>query len=99
MAGGDPYLWVHEDGGVQPNHVVALLDKVTPPGVLDVTLELDAEGALVVGGGEAAVNLGGLEHEAAAFGERYYGAEVNHGAGRAPGYGVGCVTRRYQLWG
>jgi len=60
---------VHEDGGLDADHVVAVLDESPPPGVADVALELDAKGAVVVGGGEAAVDFAGLEDEAPAFAE------------------------------
>ena len=54
-----------EDGGVEADHVVALLDHGAPPGVLDVAQHVDAERAVVVGGAEAAVDLGRGEDEAA----------------------------------
>jgi len=69
VARGDPDLWVHEDGGLQAYHVVAVLDEAMPPGVADVAFELDAEGAVVVGGGEAAINFAGLEYESPALAE------------------------------
>ena len=57
-AGGD------EDGGVEADHVVALLDHGAPPGVLHVAQHVDAERPVVVGGAEAAVDLGRREDEA-----------------------------------
>ena len=57
MAGGHPHLRVHEDPGVQPDDVVALLDHAPPPGALDVVLQLDAEGPVVPDGVDAAVDL------------------------------------------
>ena len=62
---------VHDDGGVEADHVVALEDHGTPPGVLDVALELGAERAVVPGAGQASVYLAVLEDEASAFAEGY----------------------------
>ena len=67
VAGGDPHLGVHEDGGLQADHVVAVLDEPLPPGVANVALQLDAQRAVVVRGREAAVDLAGLEDEAPAL--------------------------------
>ena len=78
VAGGVPDLRRHEDGGIEADHVGALVDEGTPPVVLDVASHFDAEGAVIVGGGEAAVDFAGLEDEAASLGEGYYGAEVCH---------------------
>ena len=78
MAAGLPGGGVHEDGGVESNGVVAVLEDGTPPGVLDVSLELGAEGAVVPGGVEAAVDFAALEEEAASLGE---GEEFFHGDG------------------
>ena len=78
VTGGVPDLWSHEDCGIEANHVGALVDEGAPPVVLDVASHFDAEGAVIVGGGEAAVDFTGLEHEAAPLGEGYYGVEVCH---------------------
>lgn len=72
VAGGLPDFGVHEDGGVEADdgEVVALVvDHGAPPGVLDVAFEFGAEGAVVPGGVEAAVDFAALEEEAAALGE------------------------------
>ena len=96
VAGGLPDAGVHEDGGVQADHVVALVDDGAPPGVLDVALELDAQGAVVPGGAEAAVDLGAGEDEAAAFAQRddgvqVYGLEVALGHPGSSGQGTPCT--------
>ena len=78
VAGGVPDLRRHEDGCVEADHVGALVDECAPPVVFDVASHFDAEGAVIVGGGETAVDFAGLEHEAAALGEGYYGIEVCH---------------------
>src|SRR6267143_4822557 len=56
---------VHEDRGVQPHHLVALMHEVAPPDALDVVLELDAERAVVPARAGAAVDLARLEDEPA----------------------------------
>ena len=69
VAAGDPHLGVHEDGGVQAHHVVALLHHGTPPEVLEVALEFHAQGAVVPGGVDTAVNLTALEDQPTALGQ------------------------------
>ncbi len=63
---------VHEDGGVEADDVVPQLDHRPPPGVLDVALQEDAEGPVIPGRPEAAVDLAGREDEAAPL------AQVDH---------------------
>ena len=70
VAGGLPGPRVHEDRGVERDHVVALLDHRAPPLGLDVVLQQHAVVAVVVGRAEPAVDLGGLEDEAAPLAER-----------------------------
>ena len=60
---------VHQDGGVEPLHVVAVVDDRAPPGALDVVLQLDAQRAVVPGAAEAAVDGRRREDEPAALGE------------------------------
>ena len=36
VAGGDPHLGIHQDGGIQAHIVGAFLDELLPPGALDV---------------------------------------------------------------
>ena len=82
VARGDPHLGVHEDARVEADDVVALLDHRSPPGPLDVVLELDAQGPVVPHGVDAAVDLRGGIDEAAALGQRDDGVELLHaGAG------------------
>ena len=71
MAGGDPGLGVHEDGGVLAHVVGVLLDELLPPGLLHVVLQLHTQRAVVPGVGQTAVNLGAGEHEAAALTQSY----------------------------
>ena len=90
MAGGD------EDGGVEADDVVAQLHHRAPPRVLDVAQQQHAEGPVVVGGAEAAVDLGRREHEAPALAEVddlvHQRGVVGHLDGRGGGNcGVGGV--------
>ena len=55
--------------GVEADHVVAQLHHRAPPGVLDVAEQQHAEGAVVVGRPEPAVDLRRREHEAAPLAE------------------------------
>ena len=58
VARRDPDLGVHQDPGIEPDDVVALLDHRPPPGPLDVVLQLDPERPVVPDGVDAAVDLG-----------------------------------------
>ena len=72
VARGGPDGGRAEDGGVEADHVVALLHHGAPPGVLDVAQHVDPERAVVVGGAEAAVDLGRGEDEAAVAAEPHH---------------------------
>ncbi len=92
MAGGDPHLGVHQDPGVEPDHVVAQLDHRPPPRSLDVALQLDPERAVVPHGVDPAVDLGRGEDEATPLAERDDRVEVGNGGRdrlRIGGLGVG----------
>jgi hypothetical protein len=71
MARGFPDARVEDDGRVERDDVVALLDHRLEPGVPDVRLHEDAVVAVVVGRAEAAVDLGGGEDEPAPPAERH----------------------------
>jgi hypothetical protein len=58
-----------QDGGVDPDDVVAQLDHRAPPRVLDVAQQQHAHRPVVVGGAEAPVDLGRREHEAPSLAE------------------------------
>jgi len=70
MAGRHPHLGMHEDPGVEPDDVLALLDHRPPPGPLDVVLQLDPERPIVPDRVDPAVDLGAREHEATPLRER-----------------------------
>ena len=65
MAGGNPGLGVHQNGGVLTYVVGVLLDELLPPGLLHVVLQLHAQGAVIPGVGQAAVDLAAGENKAA----------------------------------
>ena len=62
VAGGDPGLRVHDDGGIEAHIVGALLHELLQPCLLDVVLELDTQRAVVPAIGQTAVDLGTGEH-------------------------------------
>src|SRR6266513_2322823 len=66
-----PDLGMHQDRGVEPLDVLALVHHGAPPALLDGFLELDAQRPVVPHGADAAVDLRGLKHEAASLGERH----------------------------
>ena len=71
VAGGDPGGGVHENGGVQTYIVVGLLDEFLHPCLLHVVLEFHAQGAVVPGVGQAAVDFGAGIDVASVFAEVY----------------------------
>ena len=70
VAGGNPHLGIHQDGGVQAYVVGVLLNEFLPPGTLDVVLQFNAEGAVVPGVGKTAVNFGACINKTSVFAER-----------------------------
>ena len=98
MAGRHPDLGVHEDPGVEPDDVVALLDHRPPPGALDVVLELDAERTVVPDGVDAAVDLRRREDEAAPLGERDDRVEVGDGGRDVVRVDGGWWSRGVSSW-
>ena len=71
VAGRDPRLRVHDNGGVETDVVRALLHELLEPRLFDVVLELHAERAVVPGIGKAAVDLAACVDKAAVLAERY----------------------------
>ena len=64
VAGGDPHLGIHQDGGIQAHIVGAFLDEFLPPGALDVIFQLHAQGAVIPGIGQSAIYVGAGENKA-----------------------------------
>ena len=71
MAGGHPGLGVHDDGCIQAHIVGALLHELLQPCLLDVVLELHAQGAVVPAVGQAAVDFRTGEHITTVLAEVY----------------------------
>jgi len=71
MPGRFPHLRVHEDGRVEALDVFPLVDQGAPPALLDVFLQLHAEGSVVPHRPEPAVDLRRLKHEPTSLGERH----------------------------
>ena len=59
----------HEDRTVHADDIVAELGHGPPPVGFEVAFEFGAEGAVIPGSVESAVNLGGLKNEAPTFAE------------------------------
>jgi len=66
MAGGLPYLGVHEDRRIDALHVFPVRHRA-PPGLLDVAQQFDTQRTIVPAAIEATVDLGTLEDESLAF--------------------------------
>ena len=69
VPGSFPDGGVHDNAGIEPFNVFAALDKVAPPGLLDVVAQFDAEWAVIKEAVVAAVDFGGGEDKASAFTE------------------------------
>src|SRR5690606_25088403 len=82
MAGCFPDTRVHQDAGVEADHVPALLDEVPPPKLLDVVAQLDAKRTEVPRVRQAAVDVRTRVHETAALAQRN---DLVHG-GRSRGF-------------
>src|SRR5207249_6725882 len=70
MTGRHPGLRVHDDAGVDADHVVAQLDHRTPPGLFDVVAQRDPQRPEVPEALQTAVNLTGLHKETATLRQR-----------------------------
>ena len=81
VAGCLPDARVHQDAGVEADHVAPALDEGPPPELLDVVLELDAERAVVPGVGQSAVDIRAGKDESAPLAER---DDLFHGRGSRP---------------
>ena len=70
MAAGFPDGGVHEDAGIEAEHVFTLTGHGVPPGGAQVALQLGPERAVVPNAAAAAVDLAALKDKAAALAER-----------------------------
>ena len=95
MAGGHPGLGVHKDGGVQTHVIGVFLNEFLPPSPLDVVLQLRAQGAVVPGVGQAAVDLGPGEDKAPALAQGY---DLFHGFFLVGHGDASYMTSRSTLW-
>ena len=57
VARSHPDLRIHQNGGVLSHVVGALLNKLLPPGPLDVVFQLHTQGTVIPGIGQSAINL------------------------------------------
>ena len=62
-----PHPGMHEDRRIQPLDVVPGANHGVPPAILEIFLEFDAEWAIIPDGSGAAIDLRGLEDEAASL--------------------------------
>lgn len=69
---------VGEDGSIEAEDIVTLLDVFTPPEVFEVALHFSSEGAVVPATVQAAVDFGRLENESFAFAQ---GDDLLHAGG------------------
>ena len=60
---------IHQDGAVEPLHVIPFIDVAPPPGVHDVVLQLDAHRAVIVQALQAAVDFRARVDDSAALAE------------------------------
>ena len=65
-----PDAWVHQDAGIEADHVAPPVDEGPPPELLDVVLQLNAERSVIPGVGQTAVDIGAGKNESASLGER-----------------------------
>ena len=69
VAAGLPDGRMHDDRGIEADDIVAVAGHRAPPGVAEVALQFRAERAVIPEATDAAVDLGGLEDEAAPLAE------------------------------
>ena len=71
VAGGLPDGGVHDDGGVEAFHVLAVAHHEAPPTLLDVALQFAPQRTVVPEAGEAAIDFRTLENEPAPLAQRH----------------------------
>jgi hypothetical protein len=65
-----PGQTVHQNGGVQPFHIVALIDIGAPPGGDDIVFQLNPQWSPVEDALQSAVDFGAGKHKATSFAKR-----------------------------
>ena len=105
VSGGGEHGLVGEDGSIESENVVAFLDVLSPPVVLEVTFEFRSEWAVVPATIQPAVEFGRLKDESTSLaqGDNFlhaYGIGlvfVSHGSGRS--FFRGARGNRKIPWG
>lgn len=72
MSGGDPYLGIHEDRGIEEDHIGSLLGEVPYECIFEVFLENGSVRSVIPRIRKSAVDLGTLEYETSSFAELDY---------------------------
>ena len=65
-----PNARMHEDTGIEPDDVAALVHESTPPEILDIAFELHAERPVVPGICQTAIDIRAWKNEPPALAER-----------------------------
>src|SRR5258706_9589134 len=73
-----PNSRMHENRRIEPNHISAVLHRITPPNALHVVLELDAQRPVIPARARAAVNLARLKYKPAPLTQRHNLIHLNH---------------------
>ncbi len=71
MSAGYPGLRIHQNGAVHTYVVGTLGDKLAPPGLLHIVLQLHAQISVIPGIGKSAVNLRPRVHKASCLGKSH----------------------------
>ena len=99
MAAGLPDGRMHDDGGIKADDIVTVAGHRAPPGVAEVALQFRAERAVVPESPDAAVDLGGLEDEAAPLAEADDLLHAGVGGGWFGHKGKGFRLKAFRLLG
>src|ERR1051325_4668323 len=73
-----PHSRMHDDRGIESDHVLPTVHVVAPPDALPVVLELYAKRAIVPARTGAAVNFARLKNESAPLAKRHDGFHLDH---------------------
>ena len=61
VSAGYPDLGMHQDTGIDTDHIIPALDHIFPPGVFDIAFQLDAQRSEVPATGQTAVDFAALK--------------------------------------